>query len=119
MTDVFADKSGIDVAAVKTLDGIAIGLPASGLQTPRPEKDSNGSKWRVVRLNPRAIFWSQSKPGSFTLFTCILWGYDGLAGNIVVGIPQFRQDFGVFYQNQWVIPAEWLLGFNGGGMASE
>jgi len=65
---------------------------------------------------------SKSTPrqiGSFALFTCVLWGYDGLAGNIVVGIPQFRQDFGVFYENQWVIPAEWLLGFNGGGMASE
>ncbi|KAI9779162.1 MAG: hypothetical protein M1839_007697 [Geoglossum umbratile] len=117
MADILAGKTVADIVPGVALDDVVAELPRDKPLASLPggvEGDQDLSKWETMKQNTRAIFWS-----TFALFTCILWGYDGLAGNIVVGIPQFRQDFGVFYENQWVIPAEWLLGFNGGGMASE
>lgn len=44
-------------------------------------------------------------------FICILWGYDGLAGGVVISIAQFRKDFGYAYGGDYVIDANWQLGF--------
>lgn len=43
-----------------------------------------------------------------------MWGYDGLAGSIVLAIPQFRQDYGNGFNGDFVIPAIWQLAFSGG-----
>lgn len=51
-------------------------------------------------------------------FICIVWGYDGLAGNVVVSIVQFRKDFGHPYNGDYVVDANWQLGFQGATMLS-
>ncbi|KAF4622767.1 hypothetical protein G7Y89_g14257 [Cudoniella acicularis] len=63
------------------------------------------------------------KDGSYALFTCIFWGYDGLAGTIVLAISQFRNDYGTEFQGQFVVSAivqlefgaMTLIGLMGGG----
>ena len=40
-----------------------------------------------------------------------MWGYDGLAGAIVLSIPKWRQDYGYLYEGQYVVSANWQLGF--------
>lgn len=44
-------------------------------------------------------------------FLCITWGFDGLAGGIVVSITEFRRDFGTPYDGDYVVDANWQLGF--------
>ncbi|KAK7182677.1 putative sugar transporter [Paraphaeosphaeria sporulosa] len=47
----------------------------------------------------------------YMLFICIMWGYDGMAGSIVLSIPRFRQDYGYIYAGDYVVSAEWQMGF--------
>lgn len=41
-----------------------------------------------------------------------MWGYDGLAGTIVLAINQFRRDYGNEFQGQFVVSASWQLAFS-------
>lgn len=47
----------------------------------------------------------------YMFFVCIMWGFDGLAGGVVVSIAQFRKDFGTPYAGDYVVDANWQLGF--------
>jgi MFS family permease len=47
----------------------------------------------------------------YSFFVCILFGFDGLAGGIVVSIEQFRIDFGTPFEGTYVVSAEWQLGW--------
>lgn len=49
--------------------------------------------------------------GMYMFFICITWGFDGLAGNAVVSIAEFRKDYGTFYEGEYIIDANWQLGF--------
>jgi len=42
-----------------------------------------------------------------------MFGYDSLAGNIVISIYEFRKDFGYPYAGDYVVDANWQLGFQG------
>jgi hypothetical protein len=44
-------------------------------------------------------------------FICIMWGFDGLAGGVVTSIAEFRKDFGYPYEGDYVVDANWQLGF--------
>src|SRR5262245_60473592 len=57
--------------------------------------------------------------GLCMLFVCILYGYDALAGSVVISIAEFRKDFGFPYGNDYVISAEWQLGFQAAFFAGE
>ncbi|CAG8958573.1 hypothetical protein HYFRA_00009890 [Hymenoscyphus fraxineus] len=64
--------------------------------------------WRdAIKGNPKALGWC-----FFSLFSCIMWGYDGLASSIVLAIGQFRKDYGNdnFRQGEYIIPVIWQLG---------
>lgn len=51
--------------------------------------------------------------GYYMFFICVLFGYDSLAGGVVVGIEQFRKQFGVPFDGDYVVNANWQLGFLG------
>lgn len=40
-----------------------------------------------------------------------MFGYDSLAGGVVIGIAAFRKDFGYPYDGDYVVAAHWQLGF--------
>lgn len=44
-------------------------------------------------------------------FVCILFGFDALAGGVVVSIEQFRKHFGTPFDGDYVVNANWQLGF--------
>ncbi|KAL2841030.1 general substrate transporter [Aspergillus pseudoustus] len=69
------------------------------------------SKWESIRNHPKAIACC-----CYMLFTCIMWGYDGLAAAIVLSIPQWRQDYGYLYQGAYVVSADWQLAFTAASM---
>ncbi|KAI1000344.1 hypothetical protein K3495_g7851 [Podosphaera aphanis] len=68
--------------------------------------------WKeAIRNNPKALLWC-----CYSLFTCVMWGYDGLASNIILSIPQFRQDYGKPFGDQYTIAPIWQLGLAGGSL---
>ncbi|KAF2033341.1 MFS general substrate transporter [Setomelanomma holmii] len=44
-------------------------------------------------------------------FTCIMFGFDSLAGGVGVSIVEFRKDFGHPYGGDYVVDTNWQLGF--------
>lgn len=40
-----------------------------------------------------------------------MYGYDNVAGSVVISITEFRKDFGYLYNGEWVVGADWQLGF--------
>ena len=52
----------------------------------------------------------------YMLFTCIMWGYDGMAAAIVLSIPRWRQDYGYLWEGQYVVAAKWQLAFTAGSV---
>ncbi|KAL1864918.1 hypothetical protein VTK73DRAFT_5604 [Phialemonium thermophilum] len=53
----------------------------------------------------------------YGLWTIILVSFDVQASGSVVGIPQFRKDFGYEFEGQYVLPASWQSAFNGAPVA--
>lgn len=49
----------------------------------------------------------------YMFFICVTWGFDGLAGAIVLAIAAFREDFGRPYAGDYVVDANWQLGWMG------
>ncbi|KAL2678381.1 hypothetical protein Neosp_009127 [[Neocosmospora] mangrovei] len=69
-------------------------------------RQHNLTKIQAIKENKWPLIWCM-----YMFFLCITWGYDGLAGAIVISIAQFRRDYGTPYNGDWVIDANWQLGF--------
>jgi hypothetical protein len=79
------------VVEKKTSDGIDL----HNEQARRFVEAQHGQSWRkALRSSPKALLWCEQSParglrmpligivGSYSLFTCIMWGYDGLASSV-------------------------------------
>ncbi|KUJ09666.1 general substrate transporter [Mollisia scopiformis] len=76
------------------------------------EAAQHAQSWKeAIRRNPKALLWC-----AYSLFTCIMWGYDGLASSIVLAIDRFRQDYGDEFEGQYVVPAIWQLALGGASL---
>ncbi|KAI0123713.1 maltose permease [Xylariales sp. AK1849] len=71
------------------------------------------TKWEAVKDNPKNIAWI-----GWAIFVLCLQGFDNQAGGIVVGIEEFRKDFGYEYAGNYVLPAGWQSAFSGGPNAT-
>lgn len=47
----------------------------------------------------------------YMFFLCVTWGFDGLAGGVVISIVKFREDYGTEFAGDYVVSADWQLGF--------
>ncbi|KIW13987.1 hypothetical protein PV08_06768 [Exophiala spinifera] len=102
--------------SVFTTETLANDLEKSGAtQDDKPinhvKVDEKISWWTSLRQNPKAFGWC-----CYMLFTCIMWGYDGLASAIVLSIPKFREDYGRLWHGQYVVSANWQLAFTAASM---
>lgn len=71
---------------------------------------------QTVYRNPWACFWSL-----YALWAIVLVAFETQAAGAVVGIPQFRKDFGFEYptgSGKYVIPAGWQIAFSGAPQAA-
>uniref|UniRef100_A0A060TJ03 ARAD1D51040p n=1 Tax=Blastobotrys adeninivorans TaxID=409370 RepID=A0A060TJ03_BLAAD len=66
------------------------------------------TRWQAIRMYPKACLWILG-----IVWILCLCGFDNQAGGIVVGIPQFRQDFGYEYNGEYVLSTMWQSAFNG------
>ncbi|CDK24044.1 unnamed protein product [Kuraishia capsulata CBS 1993] len=60
------------------------------------------TRWQAMKTYPKATAWIL-----FNVWVMILVGYENQAGGIVISIPQFRKDFGYFYEGTYVLDATW------------
>jgi SP family general alpha glucoside:H+ symporter-like MFS transporter len=77
------------------------------------QEDRAVTKWEAVRTNRKAVAWT-----AWAIFVLCLQGFDNQAGGIVVGVKEFRKDFGYAFGGDYVLPAKWQSAFSGGPNAS-
>lgn len=76
-------------------------------------EDHNESKWGAVQKQPQAFTWCL-----FAVWILLLVSFENQASGAIIGIPQFRKDFGGYYQGDYVIPAHWQSAFGAAPVAS-
>lgn len=76
-------------------------------------EDHMTSKWQAIRHNPWAFVWCM-----YAVWTVLLVSFENQASGNILGIPEFRKDFGTFYDGNWVLSAKWQSAFSGAPIAS-
>ena len=66
----------------------------------------------TIRKNPWVFAWCLS-----AVWTILLAVFEDQASNVVLGIPEFRKDFGYRYEGDYVLAASWQSAFVGGPLA--
>jgi hypothetical protein len=69
-------------------------------------RERSMSRKEAIKAHWKAIIWCL-----YMFYTCIMFGFDSLAGGVVVSMPEFRKDFGTPYAGDYVVDANWQLGF--------
>ncbi|KAK9482888.1 hypothetical protein V1527DRAFT_508797 [Lipomyces starkeyi] len=76
----------------------------------RTMSSQNGKQYDKIRVH---------LPGFSSQFWAILLvSFENQASGNILGIPEFRKDFGYFYEGEWVLDTNWQSGFNGAPVAS-
>jgi SP family general alpha glucoside:H+ symporter-like MFS transporter len=68
---------------------------------------------QAIKSQPWAFIWC-----IYAIYVLILTSFDNQAGGAILGIPQFRKDFGNAYQGDYVLPANWQSAYSGAPVAS-
>ncbi|KPI45636.1 Alpha-glucosides permease MPH3 [Cyphellophora attinorum] len=77
-------------------------------------EDHKDTKWQAIRRNPWAFAWCL-----FAVWTVLLVSFENQASGNILGIPEFRKDFGFYYDGNWVLSAKWQSAFSGAPIASQ
>jgi hypothetical protein len=68
---------------------------------------------QAIIKHPKTILWCV-----FALWILLLSSFDNQAGGVVIGVPEFRKDFGSAFEGNYVLPAKWQSAYSGGPTAS-
>lgn len=107
MSDVKTSASAIEHA--EPLPGVEDGqaiLTTSALAARFELRQHALTRTEAIRDNIKPLSWC-----IYMFFVCIMWGFDSLAGGIVVAINEFRKDFGTPFEGDYVVDANWQLGW--------
>ncbi|OJJ44590.1 hypothetical protein ASPZODRAFT_160680 [Penicilliopsis zonata CBS 506.65] len=88
-----------------------VNLEAAGDAIGRREYEE--TTWQAITRRPKTVFW-----GIYALWVLTASSYDSQAGGSFLSVPQFRKDFGFYYDGEYVIPASWQSAYTGGSYAS-
>ncbi|KAL0934641.1 MFS hexose transporter [Colletotrichum truncatum] len=103
-TPIVADKD--DIAAAKGEHVEQIGHAATA-------EDHEETALQAIKNKPWAFVWCV-----YAIYVLVLTSFDNQAGGSILGIPQFRQDFGSEYNGDYVLPAKWQSAYSGAPVAS-
>ncbi|CAM1504268.1 Fc.00g018590.m01.CDS01 [Cosmosporella sp. VM-42] len=70
-------------------------------------------KLASIKKYPLACFWS-----IFAVWCVLLVSFENQAAGNIIGIPEFRKDFGTEYDGNYVLQASWQSAFQGAPVAS-
>lgn len=71
------------------------------------------NRLQSIRANPWAFAWCL-----FAVWITLLATFDDQASYAILGIPQFRKDFGYYFDGNYVLAASWQSAFNGAPIAT-
>ncbi|QPG75837.1 hypothetical protein FOA43_003199 [Brettanomyces nanus] len=71
------------------------------------------TRWQAIKEYPKSFGWCMG-----IVWAMILVGYENQASGIVLSIPQFRQDFGYYYDGSYVLPSNWQSAITGGPLGA-
>jgi hypothetical protein len=103
--------------AVETSESVRPASPIVGTSLLLKEYEAREhglTRKEAVKEHWKPIAWCL-----YMFFTCVMYGFDSLAGGVVVGIVEFRKDFGHPFAGDWVIDANWQLGFQAATLGGE
>ncbi|KAF6809570.1 Maltose permease MAL31-like protein 2 [Colletotrichum sojae] len=77
------------------------------------QEEHDLGKWESFRKYPKASFWC-----IYAVWCVLVLSFENQAGGSILSIPEFRKDFGHFYNGDYVLDAKWQSAFNGAPVAS-
>lgn len=77
------------------------------------QEDHELTKWQSLQKYPWTFFWCV-----YAVWCILLVSFENQASGNVTGIPEFRKDFGHYFEGSWVLDAKWQSAFAGGPVAS-
>ncbi|KAJ5999984.1 hypothetical protein N7481_000393 [Penicillium waksmanii] len=77
------------------------------------EEDHALTKWQSLKKYPWTFTWCV-----YAVWCILLVSFENQASGNVTGIPEFRKDFGHYYEGSWVLEAKWQSAFAGAPVAS-
>lgn len=77
------------------------------------QEDHELSKIQAIKKHPWAFGWCL-----FAVWTILLVSFENQASGNILSIPQFRKDFGSYYNGDYVLSAKWQSAFSGAPIAS-
>lgn len=94
-------------------EDLSIGTDTDAFAHLTSQEDHQQTKLQAIKQNPWASAWCM-----FAVWLTLLVSFENQASGIVIGIPQFRKDFGYLADGTYVLPAQWQAAFSGGPVAS-
>ena len=77
------------------------------------QEDHETGKLQAIKRNPWAFAWCL-----YAVWTVLLVSFENQASGNILGIPEFRKDFGAYYNGNYVLSAKWQSAFSGAPVAS-
>ncbi|KAI5459681.1 putative maltose permease [Mariannaea sp. PMI_226] len=78
------------------------------------QEDHEVGKWQTIKRNPWAFGWCL-----YAVWTVLLVSFENQAAGNILSIPEFRKDFGSFYNGDYVLSAKWQSAFSGAPVAAQ
>lgn len=96
----------VEHAEPGTADSTPTVVATSSLAARFEHRQHSLTRWEAIKENKLPLAWCM-----YCFFLCVTWGFDGLAGGVVVSIAEFRKDYGTAFAGDYVVNADWQLGF--------
>ena len=77
------------------------------------QEDHTLNKWQSVKRYPWTFIWC-----IYAVWCILLVSFENQASSNVISIPEFRKDFGKYYEGSYVLDGKWQSAFSGGPVAS-
>lgn len=106
-----SDKKDLENAEVVDLEHKHEHLEQIGHAT--DAEDHEETPIQAIKNHPKAFVWCV-----YAIYVLILTSFDNQAGGTVIGIPEFRKDFGTAFEGDYVLPASWQSAYSGAPVAS-
>jgi SP family general alpha glucoside:H+ symporter-like MFS transporter len=99
------------VEAEKTGDAFVENVDQAARIANQDEHDVGAIK--AIKMYPWTLAWC-----CYAVWMIILNSFENQAGGSVLGIPQFRKDFGYKFGDTYVLHVQWQSAFSGAPVAS-
>ena len=71
------------------------------------------SKFESIKRFPQSCFWCL-----FAVWCVLVVSFDNQAAGSILSIPEFRKDFGTYFDGNYVLDSNWQAAFQGAPVAS-